>query len=353
MKGYYHLTQTQRYSIQRFIENGETQGSIAFRIGVHQSTISRELKRHRTPSTGKYNALNAHRQALMAVPHPVCYDDKRKIRGALEEIIIEKLNLRWSPEQISGRLKLEGTYSISHEAIYRFIYTMRKCGGDLHRCLRRFGRRKAKRGIYKHRMKWVEPRKFIQLRPDSANNRNRFGDWERDLLNGRMSGPSVLTIVDRKSRYTLLRKVNSHFASEVNKKTADALGKKSGLPCCTITNDNGAEFGVFKDLEKALQVPVYYTNPYHSWERGTNENTNGLLRQFIPKKTDLTDIPDSEFKKVEDLINSRPRKILDYRTPEETLYSREDKLVKSIGYYKKLIQEKEEKVFESWPYKNY
>jgi transposase, IS30 family len=351
MKEYRHLAREQRYSIQRLKENGLKQYEIAQRIHVDPSTVCRELKRNRS-AKGEYSALGAHRRALSLKSDRAYLYKKQKIFGVLEELIRQKMKEGWSPQQISERLRREGREKISHEAIYRYVYMDKRQGGTLYQALRLHQRRR-RRGGKRNRLhrKWTETRKFIDKRPQTAEKREEFGHWERDLVCGKMGTASLLTIVDRKSRYTVIRKVKTHSCDEVGDKTYDVFKKdKRRFPCASITNDNGIEFRKPAELESDLGVPIFFTHPYHSWERGTNENTNGLLRQFFPKSMDLTEITDSHISEVERLLNSRPRKTLGYKTPEEILFSKEQKLFKSKSEYQKNIRKRLDEIFNKWPY---
>lgn len=326
MKKYSHLTQRQRFIIADMRAVGKTYTEIAKELSIHRTTISREISRNQN-SYGEYNALGAQRYAEGRRQCP--FERRRKIEGVLEEIIIEKLNLRWSPEQISGRLKVESEWRISHESIYRWIYTM---APDFKEALRRYRGRYAKRGRRKLRKIAGAPRKFIELRPVRANERLETGHWERDLLEGRRSGHSLLVLNDRKSRLTKITKVLTHATSEVGSKTLSVL---KGMDVKSLTNDNGVEFGHHEKLEKELITNIYFTNPYTSWERGTVENTNGLLRQFFPKGCDLSEVKDENIIEIEEMLNNRPRKTLNYSTPAEIHYSKVTSLIKSNAAYKK------------------
>lgn len=325
MEGYRHLTQRQRFIIQDLWDLGKTKTEIAKNIGVHRSTVSRELKRN-SNQKGGYKALGAH--LCSQGRRTSIYDFRRKIDGPLMEAIIEKLLLGWSPEQISGRLKLESSFSISHESIYRWIY---KVAPEFKSCLR--VRSKRRRGLKKRRRGLTGlRRRSIEDRPKAADKRSEIGHWERDLMEGKRSGPSFLVIVDRKTRYTKIERVFSHSSEEINQATNKLLESE---PRRTITNDNGVEFGNFKDLEKKLRVPVYYTKPYTSWQRGTVENTIGLVRQFFPKAKDLWQVTNDEARMMESNLNFRPRKKLGFRTPFEEYFSENQKLIMSESTYRK------------------
>lgn len=325
MKGYHQLTQRQRFIIQDLRDLGKNLTEIAKELGVHRSTISREIKRN-SNCKGGYRALGA--ETYRKGRRVDKYDRHRKIAGVLEEVIIEKLGQAWSPEQISGRLKLEGKWSISHESIYRWIYNIAPefKAALRHRCRRRRGLKKRRRGLEK------KPRKFINLRSEAANQRTELGHWERDLLEGRRSGPSLLVANDRKSRLTKIKRVFSHNSSEVSEATTNLLKNEITT---TLTNDNGVEFGEYEKLEKELSIPVYFCQPYTSWQRGTVENTNGLIRQFYPKRSDFWQINDEEIKYIELNLNNRPRKTHGFKTPYEIHYSKQTKLIKEESTYKK------------------
>jgi IS30 family transposase len=325
MKRYYQLTQRQRFIIQDLFELGKNFTEIAKEVEVHRTTISREIKRN-SNGKGGYRARGAHQSAKYRQTN--IWDSPRKIDGVLEEVIIEKLRLCWSPEQISGRLKLEGKWSISHESIYQWIY---KIAPDFRKALRRKSR--ARRGLKKRRRGLEKrPRKYIEERPEEANIRSEFGHWERDLLEGRRSGPALLVMNDRKSRLTRIKRVFSHQSSEVSEATKSLLMNENKL---TITNDNGIEFGGYEKLEKQLGLPVYFCQPYTSWQRGTVENTNGLIRQFYPKHFDFKRISDEEITMLENNLNYRPRKTHGFRTPNEIHFSKKLKLIKERSTYKK------------------
>jgi len=332
---YHHLTLRQRYIIQELRGLEKSITFIAREVKVDKSTVSREIKRN-SNIRGGYKALGAQNYAKMRRPLLVEYP--RKIKGPLEELIIQKLEDGWSPEQISGRLRLEGKQTVSTEGIYRYIIMNRKSGGKLYKLLRRHGR-KQRRG-YRRNRHWVkiERRKFIECRSKAANKRTQLGHWERDLIHGMRSGPAVLTIVDRKSRYTLLEKVKDRSSDESTSKTARAF-KRTGLKCTTVTNDNGAEFGAFQNLAKKLNTKVYFTHPYCSWERGTNENTNGLLRQYLPKTCSYQRLTEDYLRKIERKMNKRPRKILGFKTPEEIHFAKRENLIKGKNeLYKDILK---------------
>lgn len=341
MKKYNQLTQQQRYIIQDLIELGKSQSFISRELNVNRSTISREIKRNKN-SKGGYKAKGAHTFARGR--RRTAWDSNRKIQGTLEEMIFEKLSYGWSPEQISGRLRIENKeWSISHESIYNWIY---KIAPECKKALRRQGRRQKRGNVKKRRTPfWKEPKKSIENRDASANNRTELGHWERDLVEGVRSHSAILVMVDRKSRYSILSKVSSHQSEHINEKTSGEL-QKGNHSVISMTNDNGIEFGKWGELEEQLNANVYFCHPYSSYERGTVENTNGLLRQFFPKKTNFDDISNDKIKLAQNNLNYRPRKIHNYLTPHEIHFGEKQKLINSKNYYTRKINQR---IYEQYP----
>lgn len=307
---YRQLTPEQRYQIWACLRMGMTRSGIAKEVGVHRSTITRELRRNES-GRWKYNPSRAIRMVRER------HEGKRKRR--IDErtwAIVEKLlKMEWSPEQISMRLKVEGLRSVSHETIYRHIYQNKQEGGDLYIFLRR--RHKYRKRIHKYcsRKGW-DTRRPISDRPAIVDERSRIGDWEADTIIGRERKGGILSLVERRSRYCLLQKVETKSAQTVAEAVCSSL-----LPVkdkvFTITSDNGIEFMRHQSIAKSLDADFFFAEPYSSWQRGTNENTNGLVRQYFPKKTDFNLLSDSDISLVTDRLNNRPRKALNFRTPYE------------------------------------
>jgi IS30 family transposase len=249
--------------------------------------------------------------------------EKKLSHLPLREYVDQKLRSYWSPQQISGRLKLEGAeqrMQISHETIYQFIIGAAKEGIHYEGFLRQCHRRHTYGWRGKKRFKRIRDFKRITERPAVVAERSRVGDWESDTVRGPCCNqPGIATHVERKTRYLIAVKLESRKAEAYNQATIAAFQKQPNLPIFTMTVDNGMEFSQFKDMEKALHMNVYFAMPYHSWERGQNENTNGLLRQFFPKGLDLGGVHPAEIDEVVDQINNRPRKCLGYRTPREAM----------------------------------
>lgn len=316
---YRQLTLEQRYQIHALRANGNSNGQIAKTLKVHRSTIGRELKRNFIPNgyrPGFAQKLAMNRRIKAG-------KGRLKIKGELKRLIESKLRYAWSPEQISGRLKKELSISISAESIYRHIVRDMRAGGKLRYALRLYRSRRRRYTGYQRRLNPRDDRKSIDLRPESANARKRIGHWERDLVEGKRGKPSLLTIIDRRSRYALIRKIKSKTSVEVSCATKAALRKK---PHKTITNDNGVEFSDPLDLEKKLKTNIYFCRPYASWQRGSIENLNGLIRQYFPKKTDFSGVTANTIQLLQNTLNCRPRKTLNFLTPHEVFHKKKTSL---------------------------
>jgi transposase, IS30 family len=331
MKGYRHLTLVDRCTIQEGREKGLSLSSIGKLLGVSKSSISREIKRN-SNSYGDYNGLGADTYAQCRLTNAL--DCKRKLNGNLEEIVIQKLGERWSPEQISGRLRLEGKDYVCHETIYRWIY--KNLDSDyLKETLRRFKTRRRRKNKRQNRYIKIMYRKSIGKRPKNVKLRKDIGHWERDLLEGQRGSGAVLAMVERKSRYSLLRKVKTKFSEKMNQTTAEVINENKKIKFKTMTNDNGPEFANPDKLEEKIKIPVYFTHPHCPWERGSVENLNGLLRQYLPKKTPFNDLNQKSLSAIQQALNFRPRKNLKYKTPHEVMFSTKIKLLRGQKYYRK------------------
>jgi transposase, IS30 family len=313
-----HLTLSEREVIAQSLAAGKNQSQIARALGRDRSTISRELQRN--GMSAGYFAVQA--EFLAAVrrsesKQPFVQHDER-----VWEYVVKKLGEEWSPEQIAGRLREKYPHDarmwISHETIYVSIYADRRAGGALWKQLRRHHRRRRPRGTGRVLRSRIPGRVGIEQRPPVVESRRRKGDWEGDTVAGK-SG-HLVTAVERKSRYVLLAKVPDKRASSVNRGGIRALQKVPDQFRKTLTLDNGTEFARFGVMERALNMRVYFAEPYHSNQRATNEYTNGLLRQYFPKGTDFRTVSHQAVAKVQQKLNNRPRKCLGYRTPHEVLF---------------------------------
>jgi transposase, IS30 family len=318
---YTHLTIEEREEIQRGLWAKESIRSIATRIGRSHTSISREIKKNQPPERRVYTPRLAEVRA----------QEKRQCRGRTERLknagirayVVEGLKNRLSPEQIAGRMKLEGTDSISHEAIYQYVYAQVYRGGngymrpgheDLRIYLARRHKKRARKGMRKGQRIFRAHGNSINTRPQVVAERSRIGDWEGDSIESRGHAPGLNSLVDRMSGVLLLSKLTDKSA----RATREVVSKRlKGLPAHTLTLDNGPENRMWSEMEKETTASVYFAHPYHSWERGTNENTNGLVRRYFPKGTDFREVSEDEIAQVEYALNTRPRKRLGWRTPLE------------------------------------
>lgn len=316
---YSHLTHLDRVKLATLLRAGISQKDIARELGKAPSTISRELQRNPTQNKAGYDVRVAQ---TSTIDRRIKANQRfRKIRNNqwLEEYIKKKLRLFWSPDEIAGRLNRDaGRKIISGEAIYQYIYFDNPKYKKYLRCQK--GRYRRKRGtILREKQREEAKKRRIDLRPEIANQRRRVGDWEGDTVCGKGHSGSILTHVERKSGYLVADKLERATADAVNETTVISMGKIPKKKRLTCTYDNGSEFSEHEDTERRLGMTVYFAYPYHSWERGTNENTNGLVRQFFPKKMPFWHITQKEVERVVKLINNRPRKRLNYLTPHEVL----------------------------------
>jgi IS30 family transposase len=310
MNTYTQLTREQRYQIKALLDTGHNQTEIAQQLEVNKSTVSREVRRNR--GQRGYRPKQAHAMALRRRREKA----HTQIGPEIWALVEEKIREDWSPEQISGRLKKEGV-AISHEHIYQYIYADKRAGGTLCSHLRCQKKRRKRYGKHDRRGK-IPNRKSIEERPEIVQQRARLGDWEVDLMLGKDQQGVMVTLTERKSRFTLLRRVSSKQSDVVAQTVIALLKWVAHLE--SITADNGKEFAAHLDISQALSVDFYFAHPYASWERGTNENTNGLIRQYLPKSRSLKNVSFREETKIMDHINLRPRKCLDFRSPFEVFF---------------------------------
>lgn len=306
-----HLTVEQRYTIERMIQQGYKRVEIAKCIGKHKSVVSRELKRNCDMRSGKYTSDLAQRKynhRNRTKPKRIVFDDvmKQKVDTLLKE--------DYSPEQVCGSLREQGEQCVSHERIYQYIWEEKKRGNTLHTHLRNQGRRYRKRGAAKDKRGLIVGRVDIEKRPKIVEERSRFGDLEVDLIIGKNHKSAILTINDRASGMLKMRKVKSKEAAQVSQAIVSEL--ENWKPFIkTITADNGKEFANHQYVAEELNIDHYFAKPYHSWERGSNENLNGLVRQYFKKKDDFNTISNEQIKIIENKINNRPRKRFKYKNP--------------------------------------
>jgi len=309
---YSQLTRERRYQIYALKRAGQNQTQIALVIGCHKSTISRELRRN--CGAKGYRPQQADEMAF----DRQCDAYRSRIAWQTWQQVEQLLRQDWSPEQIAGRLKLEQRPTVSHECIYLYIYAEKRRGGTLHQHLRSQKKQRKRYSGYVRRGQ-IPNRISIDKRPQIVARKGRFGDWEADTIVGARHKGGILSLVERKSKLTRLRKLATKTAAEM-KHNSIALLAPLAAKVHTITVDNGKEFCEHELIAAALQARVYFAHPYASWERGLNENTNGLVRQYFPKKYHFARITDKDVQQVEDLLNNRPRKTLGYRTPNEVFF---------------------------------
>lgn len=312
MQHYSQLTSEQRYQIYALKKKDHTMTEIAHVIGVHKSTVSRELRRN---AGGRgYRPKQAHELALQRRDEKVRFGIKESTWQRVEQLLRED----WSPEQVCLWLHEAGEQSVSHESIYQYIYWDKSCGGDLHTHLRCKKQRRKRYGSYDRRGKLVN-QVSIDERPAVVDERSREGDWEVDTIIGKNNKQAIVSMNERVHRLIYLYKVETKDAESVAQAITRTL-KDKGLPVLTLTADNGREFGNHEAIATELNADFYFAHPYSSWERGANENGNGLVRQYFPKGSDFSTITELDLRRVERKLNNRPRKCLDMKTPNQVAF---------------------------------
>jgi IS30 family transposase len=311
---YTQLTREQRYQIYALMKAGLDQTRTAEIVGCHKSTVSRELARNR--GRRGYRPKQAH-ELTQARPRAAY---RPRIAARTWARIEALLRRQWSPEQVAGRLKLERQPTASHERIYQHIYADKRRGGTLHLCLRCRRVRRKRYGKHSRRGQ-ITNRVGIEARPAVVDARRRLGDWEADTIIGAGQRCAIVSLTERKSKLVRLCKLGRKTAGEVARASL-ALLSPLAEKVHTITSDNGGEFAHHELIAQGLGARFYFAHPYASWERGLNENTNGLMRQYFPKKHDFTTITEAEVEHVTQRLNNRPRKTLGFRTPNEVFFKR-------------------------------
>ena len=351
-RAFRQLTERDRVLISHLKNRGLSLSEIGRRVGKDKSTISRELKRNAravtaedrlfwikvqnlwfdedlerylstlskyqreelTKTTLDWTARDA--QARHNFRRWESNQKRRRKKPETRRWVVKKLKLRWSPEQIAGRSKIEAPEPVSHEYVYSMLYRDKKRGGRLYRLLKRFRKRKQRFGARAYPPGPIIPNRVgIEHRPAIVDTRTRLGDCEGDLIVGYRQSGYVLSLIDRKSKFIALRKLRTKRKEGVRKQLEQALRCLGGA--LTLTLDNGSEFSAHEALSQATKVSVYFAHPYCSSERGSIENANGLVRYFLPKKTSFSKLTQTELNRIQDLLNHRPRKCLDYLTPAE------------------------------------
>ena len=311
---YRQITVDERYTLGVLRQLGYPGGTIARALGRHRSTVWREVRRNATHHDGTYRPQLAHWYATSRRSRS---RRNQRFTGADFQLVRRYLEQQWSPEQIAGRLGREGRLRISHETIYRHVWADKRAGGTLHTHLRGAPKRFRKRYGYYDRRGRLTGKRPITTRPSAVATRRRIGDWEVDtMLGAGQAGACVLSLVERKTGYLLLGQLVARTTAALNAR-AIALIRAQRRPVRTITADNGTEFHNYAAIEQATTARFYFATPHHAWERGTNENTNGLVRQYLPKRQSMAHLTQTACAAIARRLNQRPRKRLGYRTPEE------------------------------------
>ena len=311
---YHQITFAERYTLGLLRQCGLTPAAIARVLGRHRSTIGREVRRNRAHSDATYRPQLADwyargRRSRSRRNRRFTAADWARVQALLRE--------DWSPEQVAGWLRRHRVLAISHETIYRYIWADKRAGGQLYQHLRGAQKQCRKRyGRYDSRGRLAGKRP-ITARPAAAAARIQVGHWEGDtMLGAGQAGPCVLSLVERKTGYLALGKLPRRTGAAVNRR-ARQLIEAQPHRVRTITVDNGTEFHSYAALERVTPARFYFATPHHAWERGTNENTNGLLRQYLPKRTSMAQLTQHDCHRIAAKLNRRPRKRLGFRTPEE------------------------------------
>lgn len=313
---YEQIVLGERYTINTMRLQGKSIPEIANEIGRHRTTIWRELKRNRRPNHGAYEPDRAD-----AISRGRRSRSRRNTKFHEPHFNMVKyfLKLDWSPEQVSGFLKKNQALNISHETIYKYIWHDKANGGDLWTHLRQSSKKRRKRyNAYDSRGRLADKRN-ISERPEAAEERKEQGHWEIDTVHGRGSNHCIVTLVDRKCGHLLIGKLKDKTTVSLNERVAQLIARHP-KKFKTITSDNGTEFHQYKEIEKKTGVIFYFANPHHSWERGSNENTNGLIRQYLPKTKSMEKLTQDECDEIASKINGRPRKRYNYNSPIEEFY---------------------------------
>ena len=312
-----HLSYYERCKIQAMDEQGYQQKEIAKALGRSPSTISREFKRNKTLRwsrnrgwlyRGDYAQHNANARKKNKPKHIA-------FTANIEQFIREKLQIKWSPEQVAGYAKINNIPCVSHERIYQFVESDKANGGELYKKLRH-GNKRYRRKYGQGKRHIIKDRVMIDARPAIINDKQRLGDWEIDTVLGKNRRQAIVTITERLSKKLVAQAMPNHKAITTAQASIKGLSPYVRY-VHSITSDNGTEFAEHKTISQQLQSAFYFAHPYSSWERGLNENTNGLLRQYLPKRYNFKTITNRELQQIVDEINNRPRKTLGYKTPNQ------------------------------------
>jgi len=315
MNKYTQITLDDRYTIYHERKQGKSCSDIAKSLGMHRSSIYRELSRNKCPSHGYYYVENA--DAYSRTRRSASRRNRR-YNECDYAIVRQYLRKKYSPEQITGYLKSIGKPAISHETIYQYVWRDKANGGILWTHLRQSSKRRRKRyKAYDSRGRLADKR-HISERPDTVETRKYKGHWEIDTVHGKGSLDCIVTLLERKTGLVMIGKLPNKTTASLNKKTISLI-KRSPINFKTITADNGTEFHQYKKIEQQCNLKFYFATPYHSWERGSNENVNGLIRQYLPKGASMAQLTQQQCDAIAGKLNNRPRKRHGYKTPLEKM----------------------------------
>lgn len=308
---YHQLTPDERYTIASMRSAGRRPAEIARVLGRHRSTIGREIARNLCKTDGYYRPSKAQTRTLTrrTEARRVLHHSAQQY-GVVEALLREK----WSPEQVAGTMEMSFGFRISHQTIYRYVRQDRCRGGSLFRLLRQSGKLRRKRHNSVDFRGKLPGRRSIEDRPVEVERREAIGHWEVDTVMG-TDRNCIVTLVERATRFTLIGKLRARTKAELNRRIVKLIRQRPEQ-FKTVTADNGTEFHGYKQIEAATGVTFYFAHPYHSWERGTNENTNGLIRQYLPKGTSMASLTQQQCNAIARSLNTRPRKRLGFHTPE-------------------------------------
>lgn len=311
---YHQITLGERYKLSALRKQGLSDSKIARALGRHRSTIAREVNRNSTHLDGYYRseraqeATNGRRRRSRRNSH----------FGSLEWKLVEMLlENKFSPEQISGWLRLLNILQISHQTIYQHVWRDKKRGGKLWCNLRQPFKRRKRYGTYEKRGR-IAGKRHISERPAVVETRNEVGHWEMDTVMGTGNRHCIVTLVERSTGVALIGKLHRRTVAILNQRVIELIQAHPGL-FKTITADNGTEFHGYQEVERVTGVKIYFATPHHSWERGTNENTNGLIRQYLPKRQSMKRLTQDECNQIASSLNDRPRKRHGFLTPLDRL----------------------------------
>ena len=315
---YHQLTSDDRYMISVYRKQGLSCRQIAYCLDRDPGTISREVRRN---CVSWHNSYRAEEAQMKCNARRRRSRRNRRFSNRRFLIVVQLLRRKWSPEQIAAILKLLGVLSISYETIYQYIWADKASGGDLYKHLRGSVKRRRKRSNAYDSRGQLAGKRMIDQRPKIVDTRRNRGHWEIDTVMGGKDRHCIVTLVERKTGYALIGKLKNRTKEELNKRVIQLMHKHR-LKFETITADNGTEFHGYEEIEKRTNTKFYFAHPYHSWERGSNENLNGLVRQYLPKRTSMAQVTQHDCNWIANELNTRPRKRHDFKTPEEKMYAR-------------------------------